>query len=122
MSPQTSTLEILLARFDGAILIPLTGAAAALRWPLQTARNRVSEGTCPFPTSKVAGRRVVHVCDLAAYIDEQTGAPAPAGPRLGASTKVERLAAAKAGFTGPGAVKAHRAALRAAAGQEGGAA
>lgn len=120
MGPQTSTLEILLARFDGGILIPLADTAAVLSWSLQTARNRVCTETCPFPTHKVEGRRVVHVRDLANYIDQQTGAEAPAGPRLGTSSKAERAEARAAGFVGEGAVAAHRAALRAAAAQEGG--
>lgn len=99
MGSQTSTLEILLTRFDGAILIPLADAAAALSWPLQTARNRVCTNTCPFPTHKVEGRRVVHVRDLAHFVDQQTGAESPAGPRLGTSSKAERLAARAAGLT-----------------------
>ena len=96
--PPSSTLEILSARHPGAVLLPFVDAGAALAMKLQTARNQLVAGVFPVPTHKVGGRRVVRIDDLAAYIDSQT-CVAPVGPRLGTSSKAERLAAKVAGVS-----------------------
>lgn len=98
MLEKTTTLEILLARHPGAVLLAFEAAGLALSMKLQTARNQLVAGVFPVPTHKVGGRRVVRIDDLAAYIDSQT-CPAIAGARRGASTKTERLQALAAGIT-----------------------
>lgn len=96
--PPSRTLEILSARYPGAVLLPFVDAGTALAMKLQTARNQLVAGVFPVPTHKVGGRRVVRIDDLAAYIDAQTCAAA-SGPRLGTSSKAERLAARAAGLS-----------------------
>jgi len=65
----SSTLQILLARFHGQILIPFTSAAEAAGIQIQTARNKLSSGTFPIKTVLNGSRRFIHVSDLADYIE-----------------------------------------------------
>lgn len=92
------TIDILLRQFGGQVLIPFRDAALAAGFAEQTARNKQSQGTFPIPTierecagtsAKTRKRRLVHIRDLAAYIDELS-AP-KRGP--GRPTKAESLAA-----------------------------
>lgn len=95
------TLKLLLARFPGAIQIPLAHAAAACGISTQTARNQLVKGVFPIPTFRLGGRRMVRLDDLASHLDAVSGKAkqAPAGPRRGTSLKAERLAAKAAGLT-----------------------
>jgi hypothetical protein len=38
---------------------------------LQTARNRMAQGTFPVPLTRTARQPMIHVADAAAYIDQQ---------------------------------------------------
>ncbi|MDK9689203.1 pyocin activator PrtN family protein [Halomonas sp. LC1] len=38
---------------------------------LQTARNRMAQGTFPVPLTRTARQPMIHVSDAAAYIDQQ---------------------------------------------------
>lgn len=91
----TSTLQILLARFNGQVLIPFVPASESVRIPAQTARNRLSNGTFPMPTVMVESRRFIHISDLADFIESrrapQQVLPEPEIIKKGARTKAERL-------------------------------
>jgi len=51
-------------------LIPLKDfAEREMGIKLQTARNRIAEGTFPVKVIKLGGKPSVHVADAAAYID-----------------------------------------------------
>lgn len=73
MQNLNTTIEILLARFDGQVLIPLALAAKSVGIPEQTARNRLVSGNFPIPTVLNGSRRFIHVADLAAYVDSLRG-------------------------------------------------
>lgn len=65
----TITLQILLAKFNGQILIPLVRASESIGIPGQTARNQLTDGTFPIPTVKRDSRRFIHISDLADYVE-----------------------------------------------------
>lgn len=88
-----TTLDLLLARFGGQILVPFAEAARAAGMPVQTARNRLRSGIFPFQTVTVGRRRFAHVTDIAAYIDSVS----TPGPKKGRPTKSESLSEKAAG-------------------------
>lgn len=63
------TLQLLLARFDGQVLIPFGPASKVIGIPEQTARNKLSAGTFPVKTVLNGTRRFIHVADLAEFVD-----------------------------------------------------
>lgn len=65
------TIEILLARFNGQILIPFVIAAESVGMSEQSARNLLSQKKFPIPTVQNPNgtRRFVHIEDLAFYVD-----------------------------------------------------
>ena len=65
----SSTLQILLAQFDGQVLIPFTAASKSAGFSEQTARNLDSQKKFPIKSQKRGSRRFIHISDLAAYID-----------------------------------------------------
>lgn len=67
----SSTLQILLARFNGQILIPFAPASESVGIPEQTARNLLCKKKFPIPTvPNTNGTRIyIHIADLAAYVD-----------------------------------------------------
>lgn len=69
MQQISPTLEILLARFDGAILIPFVVGARIIGTPPGTARNQLCAGTFPIKTVLRGSRRFIHVVKLAYYVD-----------------------------------------------------
>lgn len=78
MHPNTETIDLLLRQFDGQVLIPFAEASAAMGMAEQTARNRLRKGDYPVKTLWNGTRRLVHVADLAEYIDDlRTGSKAP---------------------------------------------
>lgn len=93
MQTQVSqTLQLLLARFDGKILVPLAEGAECISMPIQTARNKLCRGDFPLPTIQQGRRRYIHIHDIAGYIDLlHSGSEVPL--RRGAKTKKERIAA-----------------------------
>ena len=96
MNPPTTTAELLVSQFAPAVLLSLKQVSQVTGQAEQTIRNLVSQGSTTLPTRKIEGRRVVHVLDLAAWLDEQRiapgNAPAPATPRRrpGRPTKAEQ--------------------------------
>jgi hypothetical protein len=65
----SQTVQLLLVRFNGQLLIPLVSASEAVGISGQTARNRLSSGTFPIPTRLVESRRFIHISDLANFVD-----------------------------------------------------
>lgn len=65
----SNTLQILLVRFEGQLLIPFAAAARAAGFKEQTARNLQAEEKFPIRSEKRGSRRFVHVNDLANYIE-----------------------------------------------------
>lgn len=69
MQQLNTTIEILLARFNGQVLIPFALASRSVGIPEQTARNRLVSGNFPIATVLQGSRRFIHVLDLANYVD-----------------------------------------------------
>jgi len=90
----SQTHQILLARFGGQVLISFIPAAETAGFAGQTARNLVCQGRFPINTVMVGRRRVIHLADLAEYI-ETLRAPATKSNR-GRKTKKERIEAGRA--------------------------
>jgi hypothetical protein len=89
MQNLNSTIQILLARHGGKVLIPFVEASTTAGMAEQTARNSHSRGDYPMPTVEVGRRRFVHVQDLAEYIDSLRQPK----QKRGARTKKARLEA-----------------------------
>lgn len=77
MQQVNSTITILLARFNGQVLVPFAAGAECVGIPEQTARNKLVKGEFPIPTVLSGGRRFVHVQDLANYVESLRGNPTP---------------------------------------------
>ena len=96
MNRPTTTAELLVSQFAPAVLLTLKQVSEVTGQAEQTIRNLISQGRTTLPTRKVGGKRVVHVLDLAAWIDEQRaapgGGPTPTAPRRprGRPTKLEQ--------------------------------
>lgn len=69
MQNLSPTLQLLLARFDGQVLIPFVPGSKSVGIAEQTARNRLSKGTYPIKTELRGARRFIHISDLARYVD-----------------------------------------------------
>ena len=65
----SNTLQILLVRFDGQLLIPFIAAARAAGFKDQTARNLLVAKKFPIRSEKRGARRVIHIFDLANHIE-----------------------------------------------------
>lgn len=86
LSQISSTLHILLARFNGQILVPLAVGAACIGMPIQTARNKLCRGEFPIPTVRQGRGRYIHIHEIASYIDSLRGEGSrKRGPRTKAS-------------------------------------
>lgn len=91
-----NSLDLLLTLFPGKTHLTLEQAAPVVCKKLQTIRNELVRGTCPFPTVKTAGRkRLVPILGLAKYLDSLTptqAVPTPESkggrPRTGAGPRV----------------------------------
>jgi predicted DNA-binding transcriptional regulator AlpA len=96
MNPPSTTAELLVSQFAPAVLLTLKQVSQVTGQAEQTIRNLISQNRTTLPTRKVGGRRVVHVLDLAAWLDAQRVAPGEvptvALPRLrpGRPTKAEQ--------------------------------
>lgn len=93
MQSLSSTLQILLARFDGQVLIPFIKASAAAGISGQTARNKLSVGTFPIKTVFNGSRRLVHIQDLADFIESLRPESESPKPKLGRPTKASKFQA-----------------------------
>ena len=66
-----NTTELLVKLFAPAVLLTLKQVAQVTGQAEQTLRNLISEGRTTLPNCKVGGRRVVHILDLANWLDQQ---------------------------------------------------
>jgi len=64
-----NTLEILQKNYPGSVFLNLTQSALALSITTQTLRVGISKKTIQLKTVKQGGRRLVHMSELARYID-----------------------------------------------------
>ena len=91
----TTTIQILLARFNGQVLIPLVAASESVGISAQTARNRLSNGTFPISTKLVESRRFIHITDLADFVDSlptsKPASPEPERVRKGRPPKLLKI-------------------------------
>ena len=71
MNPPSTTAELLVSQFAPAVLLTLKQVSQITGQAEQTIRNLISQNRTTLPTRKVGGRRVVHVLDLASWLDEQ---------------------------------------------------
>lgn len=94
MQNLNSTIEILLARFHGQVLVPFVAGAECVGIPEQTARNKLSKGEFPIPTVVSGSRRQIHIQDLAAYVDNLREQSVVKKPKLDRRTKASKFAAA----------------------------
>lgn len=89
------TVQLLLVRFNGQLLIPLVSASEAVGISAQTARNRLSNGTFPIPTKLVESRRFIHISDLADFVDSlptyKPAMPEPEQIRKGRPPKLAQM-------------------------------
>jgi hypothetical protein len=92
MSQLSSTLQILLARFNGQVLIPFAQAAESVGIAEQTARNQLVSGKFPVPTLEIGSRRFIHVEDLANFVELLRQPKPKRGPR----SKKQRIEAGRA--------------------------
>ena len=96
MNPPSTTAELLVSQFAPAVLLTLKQVSQVTGQAEQTIRNLISQNRTTLPTRKVGGRRVVHVLDLAAWIEEQRVGPDdvpiadPPRRRPGRPTKTEQ--------------------------------
>lgn len=95
MQQLNTTIEILLARFNGQVLIPFVAASEAAGIPQQTARNRLAKGDYPIPTVLNGSRRFVHVADLSEFIESLRETAKPT-PRRGPKTKASKFVGVEA--------------------------
>ncbi len=75
MNPPTTTAELLVSQFAPAVLLNIKQVSQVTGQAEQPIRNLISEGSTTLTTRKVGGRRVVHVLDLAAWLDAQRISP-----------------------------------------------
>lgn len=67
--PTNPTITILLARFNGQVLIPFASAVECVGIAVQTARNKLNRNEFPIATLLSGGRRFIHIQDLANYVE-----------------------------------------------------
>jgi len=93
MDKTTSTIQLLMARFNGQILIPFVDAVTSAGFQEQTARNMMYKGKFPIPTLLSGSRRFVHIEDLAQFIEGLRAQNQPqAKTRRGRPTKASIMA------------------------------
>lgn len=90
-----TTIDILLMRFQGKVLIPFSDAVIVAGFELQTARNQLSKKTFPIETILNGSRRFIHIRELASFVDNLTASQyiseSPKKTKRGRPTKVEQL-------------------------------
>jgi hypothetical protein len=94
MDKTTSTVQLLMARFNGQILIPFVDAVTSAGFQEQTARNMMYKGIFPIPTVLNGSRRFVYIQDLAKFIDRVRDQSQPEKKiRRGRPTKASKMVA-----------------------------
>lgn len=88
------SLDLLRDKYPDSTLLPLKTALKEIGLSAQTGYNRLSTGKgLPFPVSTQGKNRVVHLLDLADYLDSLR-VVSSSKRRRGRPTKAARLAAA----------------------------
>ena len=81
METDNSTADLLVRQFAPAVLLTLKQVSLVTGQAEQTLRNLISQGRTTLPTRKIGGRRLVHVLDLAEWLEAQrAGAGDPLAP------------------------------------------
>ena len=81
MDKGNSTADLLVRQFAPAVLLSLKQVSLVTGQAEQTLRNLISQGRTTLPTRRIGGRRVVHVLDLAEWLEAQrAGAGDPLAP------------------------------------------
>jgi predicted ArsR family transcriptional regulator len=90
----TTTLALLQSKYP--VTVSLKDAAREIGISHQTLANQISSGRCLLATSKEGSRRVVHIKDLAEYIDrrvkEVAADVARRAPKRGRPAKIVQIA------------------------------
>jgi hypothetical protein len=63
------TIEVLRLQFPGRVLIPVLEAGQAIGYAQSTVRGKLHHATFPLKTVKNGDMRMVHIVELAHYID-----------------------------------------------------
>lgn len=92
-----TTIEILLARFHGQVLVPFVAGAECVGIPEQTARNKLSRGEFPIQTVVNGSRRFMHIQDMAEYVDKLRFQSTEKKSRRGPKTKASKFQAKSEG-------------------------
>ncbi len=71
MQKPNSTIELLKEHYGPAVFLNLKQVSKVIGLAEQTIRNLISQGRLTLPTRKVGGKRVVHVLELAQWIDQE---------------------------------------------------
>lgn len=80
-TPQVSpTFQALFAQFNGAHIVRINQAGAAIGLRPQSTYNAIQKKTFPLTVVEVGGRRVVRLLDIANYLDGLTPARRPGRP------------------------------------------
>lgn len=91
----STSLQFLQDKYPGATLLPLKAALREAALAPQTGYNRLSDGRgLPFFAKKQGKQWVVHLLDLAVYLDSMRG-PTHQKQRRGRPTKAEQVARAQ---------------------------
>jgi len=81
MSTTTSnTFQTLLAQFNGAYVVKISQAGAAIGLKKQSTYNAIQKKTFPLPVVEVGSHRGVRLLDLANYLDGLTPVRRPGRP------------------------------------------
>lgn len=96
MNQPSATVDLLVQQFAPCVFLSLKQVSQVTGQAEQTIRNLISQGRTTLPTRKVGGKRVVHVLDLADWLDRYRVGPSamqdPALARIrpGRPTKAEQ--------------------------------
>lgn len=66
---ENKSLSELRKKYPNRMLLPATSAGKEIGLEQQTTRNKINDGTFPISTKKIGGKRVVHILDLADFLE-----------------------------------------------------
>lgn len=101
----SATLQILVERFNGALLVRPVDAGTVINMARPSVYNRVCAGTFPLPLVETSIGKMVRVTDIASYLDCLTSimpkTPENSPVRAGRPTKAEEVKAQQLGVSVP---------------------
>ncbi len=71
MKQPTTTVELLVEQFAPSVFLSIKQVSQVTGQAEQTIRNLISQGRTSLPIRKGGGKRLVHVLDLAEWIERQ---------------------------------------------------